>query len=271
MRYKAGLAWPLGPRTSSLRPAHRPLSMPPAYRSSCAAPPRPPAPPPKACAKLSSTPSGEKASTSVRAETALTLDGSAAMTTISGARSGASAASGAKLPGTAARFGVKLSGSKGTRTREKASLPVGPPNSCSPRGLGGVEALHQRDHPLRIWRGPSVGCDGALRGGCSGIGIRETGLGDRVWGKGSCVWVKVWRSDVDGQDDRESARLTSEAGTSAFAAALSSLRTRADAVLEELAMSLLGAGAAAVVLIDLTSLATSRGAVTLVMVAAGAV
>lgn len=36
-------------------------------------------------------------------------------------------------------------------------------------------------------------------------------------------------------------------------------------------MSLLGAGAAAVVLIDLTSLAISRGAVTLVMVGAGTV
>lgn len=66
-------------------------------------------------------------------------------------------------------------------------------------------------------------------------------------------------------------RLTSEAGTSACAAASSSLRTRADAVLEALAASLLGAGAAAVVLIDLTSLAISRGAVTLVMVVAGAV
>lgn len=105
------------------------------------------------------------------------------------------------------------------------------------------------------------------------MGIRETGLGDRLWGKGVvCVFgSRSGGPTLDGLDERESARLTSEAGTSAFAAASSSLRTRADAVLEELAMSLLGAGAAAVVLIDLTSLAISRGAVTLVMVAAGTV
>lgn len=66
--------------------------------------------------------------------------------------------------------------------------------------------------------------------------------------------------------DESACRLTSEAGTSGCVAASSSLRTRAVAVLEALAMSLLGAGAAAVVLIDLTSLAISRGAVTLVMV-----
>lgn len=65
--------------------------------------------------------------------------------------------------------------------------------------------------------------------------------------------------------------LTSEAGPFDCAAESSSLRTRADAVLEALAMSLLGAGAAAVVLIDLTSLAISRGAVTLVMVVADTV
>lgn len=70
---------------------------------------------------------------------------------------------------------------------------------------------------------------------------------------------------------RGALELTSEAGTFDCAAASSSLRTRTEAVLDELAASLLGAGAAAVVLMDLTSLAISRGAVTLVMVGAGVV
>jgi hypothetical protein len=63
-------------------------------------------------------------------------------------------------------------------------------------------------------------------------------------------------------------RLASAAGTCSLDAAPSPLEARFDAVFEVLATSVLGAGAADAVLSDLTSLAISRGAVTLVMVAA---